>query len=101
MRQRPLSDGRPWLMGDQLTLAETCYAPLVKLLDMIKWLDIWFENRPNVERWWQALGNRPSVLGLDEYEGHTADPNSDHAKAGLALVDEAKERLAAYNASRA
>ena len=95
-----LSDNRPWIMGDQLTLVETCYAPLIKVLDMIKWLDVWFADRPNVSRWWRALGNRPSVLGLDEYEGHTADLNSDHAKAGLALVDEAKDRLAAYNASR-
>ena len=52
-------------------------------------------------RWWEALGSRPSVLGLDEYEGHTADPNSDHAKAGLALAGEARDRLAAYKASRA
>ena len=28
-------------------------------------------------------------------------PESDHAKAGLALVDEARDRLAAYNRSRA
>ena len=88
-------------MGERFTLAESCYAPLIKLLDLIKWLDIWLENRPNVTRWWQALGNRPSVLGLDEYEGHTADPASDHAKAGLALFDEAKDRLAAYQRSRA
>tara|TARA_B100000315_G_C14562417_1_gene581184 strand:+ start:234 stop:1049 length:816 start_codon:yes stop_codon:yes gene_type:complete len=95
-----LSDGRPWIMGDQLTLVEVCYAPLVKVLAMIKWLDIWFEDRPNVAQWWDNLGNRPSVLGLDEYEGHTADLNSDHAKAGLALVDEARDRLQKYNDSR-
>lgn len=96
-----LSDKRPWIMGDRFTLVECCFAPLIKVLDMIKWLEIWFEARPNVSRWWQTLGNRPSVLGLDEYEGHTADRTSDHAKAGLALVDEARDRLAAYNMSRA
>jgi glutathione S-transferase len=95
-----LSDGRPWIMGDTLTLVETCYAPLVKVLDMIKWLDVWFEHRPNVAQWWDNLGNRPSVLELDEYEGHTADLNSDHAKAGIVLVDEARDRLERYNASR-
>jgi glutathione S-transferase len=95
-----LSDGRPWIMGESLTLVETCYAPLVKVLDMIKWLDIWFEDRPNVTRWWDNLGNRPSVLGLDEYKGHTADINSDHAKAGLLLVKEARDRLQKYNISR-
>ena len=30
----------------------------------------------------------------------TADLNSDHARAGLALVDGAKDRLSTYNASR-
>jgi ganglioside-induced differentiation-associated protein 1 len=96
-----LSDGRPWIMGDNLTLVEVCYAPLVKVLDMIKWLDIWFEGRPHVAQWWNNLGHRPSVLDLDEYEGHTADLNSDHAKAGLVLVDEARERLQKYNTERA
>ena len=96
-----LSDGRPWIMGDNLTLVETCYAPLIKVLDMIKWLDIWFDGRPWVANWWENLGQRPSVLGLDEYEGHTADIGSDHAKAGLALFDEARAKLERYNADRA
>ena len=95
-----LADDRPWIMGDNLTLVETCYAPLVKVLDMIKWLDIWFDGRPHVAQWWDNLGQRPSVLGLDEYDGHTADVNSDHAKAGLALVEDARERLQRYNADR-
>ena len=95
-----LSDGRPWIMGENLTLVETCYAPLIKVLDMIKWLDIWFTDRPNVRQWWDNLGNRPSVLELDEYEGHTADLSSDHAKAGLLLRDEARDRLIDYNNSR-
>jgi len=98
--ENTLSDGRPWIMGETLTLVETCYAPLVKVLDMIKWLDIWFENRPNVARWWDNLGNRSSVLGLDEYEGHTADLKSDHAKAGIVLLEEARDRLQKYNTSR-
>ena len=95
-----LSDDRPWIMGDALTLVETCYAPLIKVLDMIKWLDIWFEHRPNVAKWWDKLGNRPSVLGLDEYEGQTTDLNSDHAKAGILLVNEARDRLRKHNSSR-
>jgi len=99
--EETLSDGRPWIMGESLTLVEICYAPLIKVLDMIKWLDVWFEDRPHVAQWWDNLGQRPSVLNLDEYEGHTADLNSDHAKAGLALVDEARDRLQKFNAERA
>ena len=51
--------------------------------------------------WWENLGQRPSVPGLDEYEGHTADTGSDHVKAGLALVDEARAKLSRFNAARA
>ena len=98
--ENSLADGRPWIMGEQLTLVETCYAPLIKVLEMIRWLDIWFDDRPHVSRWWADLGSRPSVIGLDEYEGHTADDGSDHAKAGLALVDEARDRLNDYRASK-
>ena len=51
--------------------------------------------------WWENLGQRPSVPGLDEYEGHTAEIGSYHAKAGLALVDEARAKLSRFNAARA
>ena len=96
-----LSDGRPWVMGDNLTLVEVCYAQLIKVLDMIKWLDIWLEGRPHVSQWWHSLGHRPSILNLDEYEGHRADINSDHVKAGLRLVDEARDRLQKFKSERA
>lgn len=94
------SDGRAWIMGNNLSLVEICYAPLVKLLDMIKWLDIWFDECPNVARWWGNLGHFSSVLGLDEYESHTADLNSDHAKADLTLLNDARDCLQKYNLSR-
>ena len=42
-----------------------------------------------------------TVLNLDEYEGHTADINSDLAKAGLRLVDEARGRLQKFKSERA
>ena len=51
--------------------------------------------------WWENVGQRPSVLGLDEYEGYTADICFDHAKAGLALVDEARAKLCRFNPARA
>ena len=96
-----LSDGRLGIMDDNLTLAATCYAPLMKVLGMIKWLDIWFDGRPWVANKWDNLGQRTRVLGLDEYEGHTTDIGSDHAKAGLALVDEARAKLSRFYAARA
>ena len=50
----------------------------------------------------QLNGGTVSVtVNLDEYEGHTADINSDHAKAGLRLVDEARDRLQKFKSERA
>jgi len=51
--------------------------------------------------WWENVGHRPSVLGPDECEGYTADIGSNHAKAGLALVDEARAKLSSFNDARA
>ena len=51
--------------------------------------------------WWENVGKRRSVLGLDEGEGYTADICFDHAKAGLALVDEARAKLSHFNVARA
>ena len=51
--------------------------------------------------WWENLGQRPSVPGLVEYDGHAADISSDHVIVGLALVDEARAKLSRFNAARA
>ena len=50
--------------------------------------------------WTEKTEIAKEILELDEYEGHTADLSSDHAKAGLLLRDEARDRLIDYNNSR-
>ena len=51
--------------------------------------------------WWENVGKRRSILELDEGEGYTADICFDHAKAGLALVDEARAKLCRFYSDRA
>jgi len=94
--EQTLSDGRPWIMGDQLTLVETCYAPFVKVLDMIRFLDLWLDGRAHTRRWWEAVSSRDSMRSLDEYPGQYQDENAVHAVAGRKCLPEARTILEEY-----
>lgn len=58
-----LSDERPWLMGEQFTLADINLIPLVARLDYLGLLDIWIAERPLVQAWWDRATERPSFSG--------------------------------------
>jgi glutathione S-transferase len=47
---------RTWLLGDQFTLAEVCYAPLVRFLDEIE-----VNGTPRIRAWTDRVLARPSV----------------------------------------
>ena len=91
-----LSDGRPWIMGDQFTLVETTSAPLIKVMEMLRLLHLWLEGRPNVQRWWETLTKRQSFTELEEYPGQSEDDDAPHAKAGIAAESEFKALLKKY-----
>ena len=94
--EKTLSDGRPWIMGDQFTLVETNNAPFIKVLEMLRLLDLWLEGRPNVQRWWKSITDRPSYKSLEEYPGQSEDDDAPHAKAGASVADKIKELLLHY-----
>jgi len=94
-----LSDGRPWIMGDQFTLVETNYAPFIKVLEMLRILDIWLEDRPNLRRWWEAVRVRPSYTQLEDYPGQDRDDDAPHAKAGRDVAPEVREILEHYRST--
>ena len=94
--EKTLSDGRPWIMGDQFTLVETNNAPFIKVLEMLRLLDLWLEGRPNVQRWWKNITDRPSYKSLEEYPGQSEDDDAPHAKAGACVADKIKELLLHY-----
>ena len=82
--EETLTDGRPWIMGDQFTLAETLNAPFVKVLEMLRLLPLWLDDRPNVQAWWNRIIDRDSYTQLEEYPGQSEDDTAPHAVAGRA-----------------
>ncbi len=42
--EKTLSDGRPWIMGNEISLVETTHAPFIKVLDLLRLLDLWLED---------------------------------------------------------
>ena len=94
--EETLSDGRPWIMGEQFTLVETTNAPFVKVLEMLRLLDIWLDDRPNVQRWWESITVRQSYRELEEYPGQSEDDDAPHAKAGAAVANKIGELLEHY-----
>lgn len=58
-----LAGGRPWLMGDTLTLADINLMPFVARLDYLSLLDVWIDERPRVQAWWRRAQERPSFRG--------------------------------------
>ena len=98
--EETLADGRPWLMGERYTLAEVNYTPFIKLLEMLNLLPLWFDGRPNVERWWSGVTARPSYAVLDDYAGQREDADTAHAKAGRDVLPRFREILSDIRVSQ-
>ncbi len=96
---KAVADGGPWIMGDRLTLAETCYAPFIKILELTRLLDLWLDGRPAARGWWERLTARPSYALLDDYPGQREDDDAPHAKAGAEVRDGIADQLGRYRES--
>ena len=94
--EHALADGRPWLMGDQFTLAETNLGPFVKVLEMIRFLDFWMEPYPLTRGWWDRLASRPSMRKLDTFPYSAVSEDSPHATSGRATEAEFRVKLEEY-----
>lgn len=94
--EKTLSDGRPWVMGDGISLVETTHAPFIRVLHMLRLLHLWFEGRPNLQAWWERIVTRPSYTQLDEYEGQMEDDDAPHAVAGREGEADVKRILGQY-----
>ena len=96
LMEHALADGRPYIMGDRLTLAETNFAPFVKVLEMVRFLDFWLEPFPLTRAWWSRVASRPSLKQLDDFPNSAISEDSAHAKAGRETEPEFREKLAEY-----
>jgi glutathione S-transferase len=89
--EEALSDGRPWLMGEQFTLADLCYAPFVARIAGLQMLGLWLDERPLSRAWWERLSRRPSFTMADV--GPSQHEKERYAREGTKVVDGLRERL--------
>jgi glutathione S-transferase len=89
--EEALSDRRPWLMGEQFTLADLCYAPFIARIAGLQILDVWLTDRPYSRAWWQRLRERPSFRAADV--GPSAAERDIYAQEGNKIVAGVAERL--------
>lgn len=94
--EEALADGRPWIMGEQFTLVETNSAPFIKVLEMLRLLDLWVKDKPHVQRWWKNIAVRESFKLLEEYPGQGEDDQAPHARAGATVAPKIAELLEQY-----
>ena len=60
LMEETLAAGGPWLLGNQVTLADINLMPFVARLDYLGLLDAWTQNRPHVNAWWKRAQQWPS-----------------------------------------
>ncbi len=89
--EEALADGRPWLMGEQFTLADLCYAPFVARIAGLQMLAVWLDERPFSRAWWGRLSGRPSFKEADV--GPSQDEKKLYAREGAKVVDALMERV--------
>ena len=53
-------NGGPWLMGEQLTLADIAVAPLIDRVEDLGLEYLWEENHPGVAEWLRLIQARPA-----------------------------------------
>jgi len=94
--EKALADGRPYLMGEQLTLAETNAVTFMKVIQMLRFLDFWLEPYPMTKAWWDRVSGRPSVQQLDKFASNAVSEDSPHAKAGRETEAGFREKIAQY-----
>lgn len=51
--------GGPWIMGEQLTIADACYLPSIDRLDDLGYASMWAE-RPRMAAWYERIKQRPA-----------------------------------------
>jgi len=91
--EKTLSDGRPWIMGDAISLVETTHAPFIKVLDLLRLMDIWMDDRPNLRAWWERVSTLDSYAALDQDQSQHEADDTPHAKAGRQVEQKFRELL--------
>lgn len=96
LMERALGDERPFLMGDQFTLAEANFAPFLKILEMVRFMDFWLEAYPLVRAWWDRVASRESMRQLDDFPYNAIAEDSPHAWTGRQTAPAFERKLQEY-----
>jgi glutathione S-transferase len=92
MLEETLTDGGPWVLGAQITLADINLMPYVARLDYLNLLGLWTEGRPHATAWWAGATERPSFKhGL--YDRITAGEFEEMQTHGSKIRDDLAEIL--------
>ena len=98
LMENALKDDRPYLMGDQFTLAETNFAPFMKVLEMVRFMNFWLDAYPNTRAWWERMASRESIKQLDNFPYNAIDEDSAHAWTGRETAPAFEAKLKEYRA---
>ena len=60
--EKDLKAGGPWLVGQDMTLADINMMPFVARMAYLDLLDVWIANRPATLDWWRRVQALPSFL---------------------------------------
>jgi len=55
-----LADRRPWLMGDALSIADACVAPLFDRMDDLGYAYLWKDGHTSTTSWFERYRSRPA-----------------------------------------
>ena len=91
---KTMSDGRPWIMGEQFTLADLNLAPFVARLDGLKLVESWLTELLDAQRWWRSVKDRPSYT--EASVGPSADEIEIMAIQGAKVVGDFEKKRAEY-----
>ncbi len=58
--EKGLADGRPWLMGDRITIADACLLPTIDRAADLGLAGIWERSHPHVAGWYDRYRARPA-----------------------------------------
>lgn len=89
-----IADGRTWLMGDQFTLAEINLAPFIARLDGLQLVEPWLDGRPNAQKWWRSVQDRPSYI--EARVGPSMDESETMKTEGAKFVGDFSRKRAEY-----
>lgn len=82
-----LSDGRPWLIDGEYSLADINMIPYVWRMEYLNLLDLWITNRPNCQAWWERAKSRPSPVKII-HEGLSQEDIDSMWKYGSAIRED-------------